>query len=109
MSRLPLSLYDVLRRESPLAAADIARALGVSQPTVSRLIAAAGNTVIRIGKARAARDALARPIGRIGSDWPLYAIDASGKAQALGRLHAIGIEEYFFVPSEPECAFTHGD
>ena len=109
MSRLPATLYDVLRRDSPLAAADIARALGVSQPTVSRLIAAAGNDVVRIGKARAARYALARPIGRLGSDWPLYCIDATGKPKSLGRLHAIGAEEFLFVPNESECAFTYGD
>lgn len=109
MARLPLSLYDVLRRKSPLAAADIARALGVSQPTVSRLISSAGNSVIRIGKARAARYALARSIGRQGSEWPLYAIDPAGKAKGLGRLHAIGTEQYLFVPTKPECAFTYGD
>jgi len=92
-----------------MAAADIARRLGVSQPTVSRLIAAAGNDVIRIGKARAARYALARPIGRLGSSWPLYAIDAAGTPASLGRLHAIGTEQFLFTPNESTNAFMHGD
>lgn len=92
-----------------MAAADIARTLGVSQPTVSRLIAAAGNDVIRIGKARAARYALARPIGRLGSNWPLYGIDPNGTPGLLGRLHAIGTEQYLFAPTEPTNAFLHGD
>jgi hypothetical protein len=109
MAVSPLSLQDVLHRDSPMAAADIARALGVSQPTVSRLIAAAGNDVVRIGKARAARYALARRIGRLGSNWPFYCIDASGKPKSLGRLHAIGSDQFLFMSAEPGCAFTHGD
>ena len=92
-----------------MAAADIARALGVSQPTVSRLIAAAGHEVIRIGKARSARYALARPIGRLGSNWPVYAIDAAGTPALLGRLHAIGTEQYLFAADASASAFMHGD
>ena len=87
----------------------IATELGVSQPTVSRLIAAAGSRIVRIGRARATRYALAREIGRAGSHWPLYRIDAAGKPQSLGELHALVRDQFHFDANSALPAFLHGD
>jgi hypothetical protein len=78
--RLP-ALVALLRAQGATSAARIGAALAISQPTVSRLLAAAGDTVVRIGKARATRYALGRQVGRAGNHWPLFRITAQGQAQ----------------------------
>lgn len=99
----------LLRREGVLPAAVIAGELGVSQPTVSRLFADAGERIVRIGRARAARYALTRPIGRAGSHWPLYRIDAEARAERLGELHALHGDRYWFDSRAARPALLHGD
>lgn len=106
-SRLP-ELVELLRRQGPVTAAQVAAALGISQPTVSRLLATAGNVVVRIGKARAARYALGREVGRAGSRWPLFRISDQGQAESLGQLHALYGDGYLFVPQVPCPALLHG-
>ena len=73
-------IEDLLRRNGPLTAAALGQALGVSQPTMSRLLASAGDRIVRIGRARASRYALGHDIARTGSRWPLYRIDSEGRA-----------------------------
>jgi hypothetical protein len=102
-------LEALLTRNGLLRAADIARELGVSQPTVSRMLADAGARVVRIGRARAARYALAREIGRAGSHWPLYRIDARGRSERVGELRALTGGRFWFESSKPRPAFLHGE
>lgn len=102
-------LETLLRRQGVLSAAVIATELGVSQPTVSRLLADAGGRIVRIGRARAARYALAYPIARAGGRWPLYRIDADAKAEKLGELHALHGDRYWFESNGARPALLHGD
>ena len=102
-------LEDLLRRDGPLTAAALAAALGISQPTVSRRLASAGERIVRIGKARSSRYALAQDIGRAGSRWPLYRIDSLGRSEALGELSALHGGGFHFAPARPIPAFLHGD
>lgn len=102
-------LERFLTRNGLVRAADIARELGVNQSTVSRLVADAGARIVRIGRARAARYALARDIARAGSRWPLYRINPEGRAERLGELHALSGESFWFESSGPRPAFLHGD
>lgn len=102
-------LEDLLRRDGPLTAAALATALGISQPTVSRLLASAGERIVRIGKARSSRYALAHDIGRAGSCWPLYRIDSQGLSEALGELSALHGGGFHFAPARATPALLHGD
>ena len=102
-------LEVLLTRNGLVRAADIARDLGVNQSTVSRLLADAGARVVRIGRARAARYALAREIGRAGSHWPLYRINGQGRSERLGELHALTGERFWFESSGSRSAFLHAD
>ncbi len=101
-------LEDLLRLRSPQTAAELAAALGISQPTLSRVIASSGH-VVRVGNARATRYVLGREIARAGGRWPLYRIDALARAETLGELRALHGEEFHFEPARPLPAFLAGD
>ncbi len=101
-------IEDLLRRNGPLTAAALGRALDVSQPTVSRLLALAGDRIVRIGRARASRYALAREIARAGRRWPLYRIDPAGISHLLGQLGALHAGGFHFTPAQPLPTFVHG-
>lgn len=102
-------LTALLLRQGSCTAAQIGAALGISQPTVSRLLASAGDSVVRIGKARATRYALSRQIGRAGNRWPLFRITAQGRAETLGELHALHGDGYLFAPRTACPALLHGE
>jgi hypothetical protein len=102
-------LVALLRSQGAISAAQIGAALDISQPTVSRLLAAAGDAVVRIGRARASRYALSREVGRAGSRWPLFRITSQGQTETLGHLHALHGDGYLFVPEGPCPAYLHGE
>lgn len=85
---MPSPLNDQLLRHlrsvGPASAAELARALGVSQPTISRALAALGPDVIRIGRARSTRYALRKNIGPLPSTQPVYRIDELGVCRKVG-------------------------
>ena len=101
-------LEDLLRRNGPLTAVALGQALGISQPTVSRLLVSAGGRIVRIGRARASRYALGHDIARAGSRWPLYRIDSEGRGAALGQLRALHGGGFHLEPAHPMPAFLHG-
>ncbi|HEV7715384.1 MAG TPA: ArsR family transcriptional regulator, partial [Steroidobacteraceae bacterium] len=90
------AVADMLAR-GPAAAADMARALAVSQATLSRSLRAleAERRVLRIGSTHGARYARRRRLDAIGDVWPMYQIDEEGVPRELGPLHAIERESYF--------------
>jgi hypothetical protein len=94
-----------------VAAAQVQHGLGISQPTLSRLVRSAGDAVVRIGKARTSRYALARTLGRAGSRWPVYRIDANGRPSEIGRLHALARGAWWWQPADPDqnLPLLHGE
>jgi HipA-like C-terminal domain len=76
--------------DEAFSAAQLIQRLGCSQPSLSRLIKAAGASVITLGKAKQTRYARARPTG---AEQPIaiIQIDALGTPQPCGSLHAIGL------------------
>ncbi|RDD81041.1 type II toxin-antitoxin system HipA family toxinoxin YjjJ [Dyella tabacisoli] len=70
-------------------AGELGEVLGSSQPTVSRLLAGAGDQIVKIGRARRTRYAAVRDVRGLGHRWPLYRIDSSGRPQSFGHLVAL--------------------
>jgi len=87
----------------PASAAELTQALGISQPTLSRLLRPLerAGRVVRIGSTRGARYGLAREVGAVGNRWPLFAIDESGRPSEIGLMHAIERERYFVRGGPP--------
>lgn len=91
-----------LRRRGALSAIDLSVALGVSQPTLSRVLGKIDpHRLVRLGKARAVRYALSREIGTIGESWPLYEIDEAGQAHHVGRLCTFEARQCGFLQDTP--------
>jgi len=86
-------LRTALAVRTPAAAADLAGALGVSVPTLHRLLQRLPpGELVGAGKARRARYALRRPLhaGRgVLADLPVYAITPEGQAELLAPLAAL--------------------
>ena len=82
-------LRTVLARRSAVKAADLAMELGVSVPTLHRLLQESPEPILVAGKARRTRYALRRPLRGDTADLPLYAIDETGRATLLTRLATV--------------------
>lgn len=89
MSTELAALERLLRLRGPLGLADIAGALGCSTKTVQRLILSAGDRTIAAGQTRRRRVAWRREIRGQRLALPLYRIDATGRANAIGMLRPI--------------------
>jgi hypothetical protein len=87
----------------PGSAAELMQALKVSQTTISRALRQLEREqlVLRMGSTRGARYALRHHIASIGSNWPVYRIDAGGNPEKLGDLCAIERNAYY-VTTGPE-------
>ena len=91
------TLLDAISREL-LSSSELQRRLGVSQPTVSRLIRRAGDRVIRIGRGRATRYAAAREVFGHGLSVPLLAVGETGVIDEIATLRSLANGEYFVDP-----------
>lgn len=85
----PDGLISALGDEA-LSAAQAMQRLGCSQPTLSRLVRAAGAQVLTLGKAQKTRYARARPT-QVGQPLAITRIDAEGAPHSCGALHTIGL------------------
>ena len=65
---------------------EIQTRLGLSQPSVSRLIAGLGDRVVIIGQARARRYTTRRDLRGLGGEFPVYRIDSEGNARRWKRV-----------------------
>ena len=91
-----LQLRTALARQPGASAAGLAAALGVSVPTLHRLLLqlqreadatpSSANPLISAGKARRTRYALARPLRGLQTILPVYQVDRTGSVQTLTRL-----------------------
>jgi hypothetical protein len=82
-------LLGLLNRQVEARASELTSQLGVSQPTLSRLLATAGDRVCRMGRARATRYARTRSIPSLGSRVPVHQVDAEGRIRPFGMLHLL--------------------
>ncbi|MBH3286179.1 type II toxin-antitoxin system HipA family toxin YjjJ [Serratia marcescens] len=79
-----LTVEQVLRH-GPATARQLAEALGISQPTLSRRLRELAGAVLILGKGKATRYALRRGIGG-ERQFPLYRVDERGKAHLFATL-----------------------
>lgn len=98
-----LSIFEAeFRCGGAQTAGELAAALGVSQSTVSRLLARIPrHRLLRLGRARASRYAMVREIVSLGSTWPLYEIDDLGKAHLVGQFHALNAKQWCLQQDTP--------
>lgn len=88
----PDTLIQLLR-EGPQPARVLYERLGVSQPTLSRMVAQLGVSILRFGKARQTQYALRRKIGT-HEKFPLFNVSATGSLEQWGILHPVMPESY---------------
>ena len=82
-------LLAALRRQGVMTSPELQAALGVSQPTVSRLLARVGAEVVALGLGKRRRYAL--PQGLLGAParQPLHWVHEDGRIERLGTLTAL--------------------
>lgn len=92
--------------QGPLTARQLVEKLGISQPTVSRALAALGDDIVRIGSGRAIQYAL-RDSGRGLEDLPVYRVAADGTLRRLGIL--VSVRPEGFVMQQENGLTLHSD
>jgi hypothetical protein len=86
-SELPRAqLRAALARRAALSAPVLAQELGVSLPTVHRMLQEIAGEVVVSGKARRCRYALRQAVRGSLAELPLYEVDANGRAESVGQL-----------------------
>lgn len=79
-------LITELRRHVPASAPELAAHLGVSVPTLHRLLREQGGAVFSAGAGRNTRHAARRPLRGIAAALPVYRVDADGRGHEAGSL-----------------------
>lgn len=90
-------LQRILRARPGLPAAELTTELGITASRLSRLVAEAGDEVLRLGKARATRYALARLVRDVGSTAPIYEIGEDGAPAEAGSLTFLQPDKYWLA------------
>ena len=75
-----------LRRNPPHAAAALAERLGVSAPTLLRMVRERPDDIFRLGSTKNARYALRRPLRGKAAPNPVFRIDTEGRGHEVGTL-----------------------
>ncbi len=98
-------LLALLADGQPVPAGRLVAALGVTRPVLARLVAEAGDRVLRIGRARATAYA-ARARSDAGDAWPLWRMRPDATLEELGTLHLLRGERFQFVPDAERLNLT---
>lgn len=95
-----------LLAQGPVASRQLIELIGVSQPTLSRVIASMGADIVRIGAARSIQYAL-RDATRGFAEIPVYRISSEGQIHRLGLL--VPVRPDGFVMFQEDGASLHSD
>ena len=93
---------DLLRLRlaaGPQSGTQLAKGLGISQPTVSRALATMAGEVMQVGQKKGSRYVL-RDTGRSFGDVPVFRVDAQGKLHELGVLTPVRPDGFVFTQAE---------
>ena len=89
-------LIRILRTGGLRRGVEIQRALGISQPVMSRLIRQAGPRVGRFGRSVSTCYGLTHEIPGLGRQVPVFRVDEKGQPNRHGVLHFLAGGEYWF-------------
>lgn len=93
---------DLLRLRlaaGPQSGTQLAKELGISQPTVSRALATMAGEVLQLGQKKGSRYVL-HDAGRGFGDVPVFRVDAHGKLHAQGVLTPVRPDGFVFTPAD---------
>ncbi|MFT3991316.1 MAG: type II toxin-antitoxin system HipA family toxin YjjJ [Luteolibacter sp.] len=83
------SLSPLIRARGPVSATELASALRVNRTTIIRTLPDFGPELVTLGATRSTRYLLRRSLRNIGNRWPVYRIDADGRAHAWAEIEAL--------------------
>jgi hypothetical protein len=91
----------------PQTGTQMAKDMGISQPTATRALAAMGGEVMKIGQKKGSRYVL-RDAGRGFGDVPVFQVDAQGKLAELGVLTPVRPDGFVFTQADGAQAHSDG-
>lgn len=83
----------------PKSGTQMAKDMGISQPTATRALAAMGDEVMKIGQKKGSRYAL-RDTGRGIGDVPVFQVNAEGRLKELGVLTPVRPDGFVFMQTD---------
>ena len=83
------NLAPLIRVRGPVSATELAGLLRVNRTTIARTLPDFGDELVTLGATRNTRYLLRRGIRNIGNRWPLYRVDADGRANEWAELEAL--------------------
>ncbi len=86
---LETALISRLKSTGPQSRADLQRALGISQPTLSRMLRELRERVAVVGRPASPNYAL-----KTSELWPIFEVSSDGKVEELGVLNAVEPHHY---------------
>jgi len=106
MTGTRVDLIHSLLAKGPASARQLIDLVGISQPTLSRVIARMGTEIVRIGAARSIQYAL-RDAARGFAEVPVYRVTAEGQIRRLGVL--VPVRPDGIVMLQDDGATLHSD
>jgi hypothetical protein len=103
----PLELLRLRLATGPKSGTQMAREMGLSQPTVSRALAAMGQEVLQIGAKKNSRYVL-RDSSRGFADVPVFQVDSQGQLQPFGNLTPVRPDGFVFTPTDGPQVHSDG-
>jgi hypothetical protein len=91
----------------PNTGTQMAKEMGISQPTATRALAAMGDEVVKIGQKKSTRYLL-RDAGRGFDDLFVFQVDCEGKLQELGVLTPVRPDGFVFTQADGVQVHSHG-
>jgi hypothetical protein len=85
---------------------ELAERLGISAPTLARLVMAAGNRVCRMGRTRATRYARTRSLPGLGSQLPIYCVSEAGRIEERGTMCLLASGGHWLEEPEESVLFV---
>jgi hypothetical protein len=101
-------LRAALQLNAVQRASELRAPLGISQPTLSRLLADMGSQLAVLGKGPRTRYGLHRDVRGLGASWPIFQISESGISVKLGVLHALH-QGAFWFDAQIQCDWLTGE